>query len=323
MIYSSLTLIGQHASKALPVGLLVGLLLPQIASALNPFLAISLIIPLVIALARIDWQEQYNHLKRWRLMVVLSAWILLICPLAVWTILNVVGNQFIHQSIEPLTIAAVMAAAAPPVTACAAIALFLRLDAAIVVVATVLTMVLVPLTLPPLALVLLDISIKASLFELSGRLAAFIFAAFAFALLLKKSLGEPRIEQHANMLDGLAVVFIACFIIGIMDGVTGVVLKQPFYALITFFTSAGFILFLQLISAAAFWRLPRKTCLAIAMMSGNCNLGLMYLVLSDQFAIEVLLFFSIGQIPMYLLPALQTPLYRRLLDVGNPCSDKG
>jgi BASS family bile acid:Na+ symporter len=311
MLYSLLTLTGRHASTALPVGLVLGLAVPSFASALKPLLVLSLIVPLVIALARIDWQEQYNHLKHWQLMIAVCIWVLLVCPLAMWGCLVLLESR--HPEIASLTIATVVAAAAPPVTACAAIALFLRLDAAIVIVTTVLTMVLVPLTLPPLALELLDITITVSLFELSGRLAAFIFAAFALALVVKNVLGKRHIERHLEMIDGIAVIFITCFIIGIMDGVTEVIFKQPWYALLTLLISFGFILFLQGISAAVFWSLPRKTCLAIAMMSGNCNLGLMYLVLSDQFSIDVLLFYSIGQIPMYLLPALQTPLYRHLL----------
>ena len=312
MLYSLLTLAGRHASKALPTGLLIGLALPPVAAALNPILAIALIVPLVIALARIDWQEQYNHLKHWQLMVAVCAWVLLVCPVVIWSVLFMLKSQY--QELTALTSGAVMAAAAPPVTACAAIALFLRLDAAIVVVTTVLTMILVPLTLPPLALELLDITITVSLLELSGRLAAFIFAAFVLALVLKKTLGNERITTHSDMIDGIAVIFIAAFIVGIMDGVTDVIMHQPLYALLTLLVSFGFILFLQAITAAAFWSLPRRTCLAIAMMSGNCNLGLMYLVLVDQFAIDVLLFYSIGQIPMYLLPALQAPLYRRLLN---------
>ena len=307
MITTLLTWIGAHASKALPIGLVIGIAFPPIASSLQPILALSITVPLVIALARVDWQQQLDYLKRWQLMLALVIWVLVVCPVSVWLLLLLIP---IHPSLD---IAAVMVAAAPPVTACAAIALFLRLDVAIVVVTTVLTMLVVPLILPLLSLELLNIQIQVPLFELSLRLAGFIFVAFSLALITKKLMGTPKIQQHAEIMDGIAVIFISFFIIGVMDGVTAIIIEQPLYIVTTLLMSFIFILFLQVISAAAFWSLPRKTSLAIAMMCGNCNMGLMYLVLADQSSIDVLLFFSIGQIPMYVLPALQTPLYQRLL----------
>ena len=309
MLTSPLYWIGQRASRVLPTGLVIGLLFPALADALSHILSIAMIIPLAIALARIDWQQQFAYLKRWPLMLALVAWVLIACPIIVWLLLTLLP---VH---EQLDIAAIMAAAAPPVTACAAIALFLKLDAAIVVVTTVLTMLVVPIVLPPLALELLGISINISLFQLSLRLAGFIFAAFFMAFLLKQFMGQQRIQQHSQLMDGIAVVFISLFIIGIMNGVTAIVLERPAYAITTLLMSFAFVIFLQIISAMVFWWLPRKTSLAIAMMCGNCNFGLMYIVLADQASADLLIFYALGQIPMYVLPALQTPVYQHLLTI--------
>jgi BASS family bile acid:Na+ symporter len=42
-------------------------------------------------------------------------------------------------------------------------------------------------------------------------------------------------------------------------------------------------------------------------------MGLLLAVLPAATHPDILLYFAIGQLPMYLLPALLTPLYRRLL----------
>ncbi len=307
MLVRFLDWIGLHASKSLPAGLVIGLLFPAAANSLNSFLSVSLIVPLMIGLAKVDWKEAYYHLKRWKLMVWLILWMLVACPIVIWLFLLIIPIN------SALSTAAVITAAAPPLTACIAIAIFMKLDAAIVVVATVETMLIVPLTLPPITLELSGIIIEKSAIELSLFLAAFIFTAFIIALVTKKTIGEKRLKKYSHTLDGIAVIFISCFIVGIMDGVTAIILERPVYVLITLLFSTGFVIFTQIISAAIFWKLPRKTSLAIAMMCGNCNLGLVYLLLVDQASIDLLLFFSVGQIPMYLLPALQTPIYQRLL----------
>ena len=72
------------------------------------------------------------------------------------------------------------------------------------------------------------------------------------------------------------------------------------------------VLGLYLAATALFWRLGPHTAMAVGLVSGNCNMGLMYLVLADQAALDLLVFFAIGQIPMFFLPALLAPLVARL-----------
>jgi BASS family bile acid:Na+ symporter len=48
-------------------------------------------------------------------------------------------------------------------------------------------------------------------------------------------------------------------------------------------------------------------------MTGNCNMGLVMVALADKADFDVIVFFAMAQIPMYMLPALLRPIYRRLL----------
>ncbi len=310
----SLGFLGRHASNVLPVGVLVGLFVPYLADSFQPLLIPALFVPLTLSLVRIETCQLRRSLLRWHWLALLTVWILILRPAAVWVIL-----QFFTLP-EPIAKAVLITAAAPPVTACAAIAIFLGVDAAIVVVVTIATMLLVPLSLPPMVYYLVHLQIKTELWQLSLHLALFIFAAFFVAVLIKKCMGQSRIQQNAAIFDGASVIFIGIFIIGIMHGVTDKFMQQPWYVLQIFVVSTLLVLGLYVFATVLFWRLGPGTAMAIGLVSGNCNMGLMYLILMDQASLDLLIFFAIGQIPMYFLPSLLAPLINRLLVQGALCS---
>lgn len=180
-------------------------------------------------------------------------------------------------------------------------------------VSTVVTMLLVPLTLPPIVLYLVGLEVEIALWQLSLRLAGFIFGAFLLATIIKKLMGRERIEHHAATLDGISVIFISIFIIGVMHGVTDLFLQQPWYVFQVLAAATSLVLGLYLAATLMFWRMGPSSAMATGLLSGNCNMGLMYLVLADQASLDLLVFFAIGQIPMYFLPSLFPPLIKRLI----------
>lgn len=306
-INTILSYIGIHASKALPLGVLIGLFIPCLADRLQPLLVPALFVPLTLSLVRIETQHLQRAFTRWYWVALLSVWVLLVRPVAVWGIVQLFTLP------ESIVQAVLITAAAPPVTACAAIAVFLGVDAAIVAALTIATMLFVPLSLPPVIFYLVKLQINAELWQVSLYLALFIAAAFFAAALIKKLMGQTRVHRNAAKLDGISVIFIGIFIVGIMHGVTTTFMQQPWYVLQTLMVSTLLVLALYLVATVLFWRLGPSTAMAIGLVSGNCNMGLMYLIMADQAKLEVLIFFAIGQIPMYFLPSLLAPLIDRLL----------
>ncbi len=75
----------------------------------------------------------------------------------------------------------------------------------------------------------------------------------------------------------------------------------------------AFNLALQVAGYLAFRHLGRREALSVALVSGNCNMGLVLVALEGKASFEVTVFFALAQIPMYTLPALLTRLYRRAL----------
>jgi BASS family bile acid:Na+ symporter len=159
----ALSFLGRHAAIALPISVSLGLIIPSLSEMLTPLLVPALLIPLTLSLVRIQTDQLVSTTKQWKLLSLLCIWVLIMSPLIIWGLLS------ISPIPEPIAMAAIIASTAPPVTACAAIALFLRLNAALSVVITVVTMLLIPLTLPPMVHYLVGLEIEISLWQLSLR----------------------------------------------------------------------------------------------------------------------------------------------------------
>jgi BASS family bile acid:Na+ symporter len=103
------------------------------------------------------------------------------------------------------------------------------------------------------------------------------------------------------------------FAIGIMDGVTAFALEHPGYMLVATAAAIAANVFLQVIGALAWRWSGMQRGLTTGFLTGNRNMGLVLVALGSDASFEVIAFFAAAQIPMYLLPGLLLPLYRRLL----------
>lgn len=302
--------LGRRATLFMAAGVGAGILLPWLADALRPLLVPLLLVPLTIALVRLDWSALMAYGRRPLLIGALAGWVLIASPLLMWA---AVAPLPLSPAIQT---ALILMAAAPPIVSSAAIALFLGLDAALAVVVVVLSTALVPLTLPPLALALLGLELEIGLIAFMLRLAALVGVAFAAALLIRRFVSAGWLARNGRTLDGLSVLNLILFAIAIMAGVTEAALSRPAFVAGTVAVSFIANLALQAAGAAVGWPLGRRAALTLALMTGNCNMGLVLVVLADKAEFDVVVYFALAQIPMYTLPGLMTPLYRRLLRHG-------
>jgi BASS family bile acid:Na+ symporter len=306
--------LGGHATWMLFAGVFIGLALPGLASFARPLLAPAVVLILCATLLRVDWGAMREYARRPVLASLLTVWLMLVSPVVTWLALKAVPGP------QDLEIAIVLMAAAPPILAAAAIALLLGLDGAMALVAGLVATLLTPLTLPPLALALLDLELEIGVFQFMGRLALIIGIAFVAALTARRSLGPARIAALARPLDGIVVILLLIFAIAIMDGVTATLMARPGTVLL--WLAAAFIAnpLLQILGILAFSWLGRRGALTAGLITGNCNMGLILAALPPGTDFDVTLYFAIAQIPMYMLPALILPLYRRLLAAGRPAA---
>lgn len=297
---------GAHATKLLALGVGVSLAVPPLAAFARPGLTVFIIVPLVIALMRLDWREMYAYGRRLPLVLLVSGWMLVASPILTYALLAATPLP------RPLMIGIVLMAAAAPIVAAAALALLLKLDATLAVVITMACMWLTPVVLPPVVLVLLGLEIDISLYDFMARLGAFIVIAFALGWLGRRYVGAARISRMGRSLDGLSVLFLLLFAMAIMDGVSVSIVARPSHVALALVMAFLFNTGLQIAAAATFWRVGRRAAVSIGLMSGNRNMGLMLVVLDGRAHFDTVIFFAMAQIPMYVLPALLLPVYRRL-----------
>lgn len=306
MILRALDHVGRHGALFLAGGVLLGLAVPPLAAAARPLLAPALLVPLTLALLRLDWRRLGDYARRPVLIAIVTAWLLGLSPVLVWLAMRPVG---LPAALEQ---ALVLMTASSPVTMCATVSLLVGLDAALAVVIIVVTTAIVPLTLPAVALPLLGLELDIPLSTFMLRLGWMVGAAFAVALVVRRLAGAERLARHARALDAIAVLSLVVFAVAIMDGITAAFLDRPGYVLGTLATAFVANLALQAVGTAAFMKLGLRRALTIGLMTGNCNMGLVLIALAGDAQFDVVMFFALGQIPMYMLPGLLMPFYRRL-----------
>jgi BASS family bile acid:Na+ symporter len=303
-----LAFIGRHATKFMAAGVLVGFAAPPLAALAKPLLVPALVIPLALALVRLDWSAMAAVRRRPGLVAALVVFMLGVSPLIVWAITTpAVSVGFPEKLREAL----ILMAASSPIISNIAIALFVGLDAPLAAVVVVASTALVPFTLPPLALALLNLQLAISLPEFMARLAALVGGAFLLAGVVRRVVSPATLTRWREPIDGLAVLNLFIFALAIMDGVTAFSFQRPGYSLLAVTMAFVFNLLLQGAGWLAFRSLGAVTALTVALMAGNCNMGLVLVALSGRVEVEVTAFFALAQVPMYTLPVLLEPLYRR------------
>ena len=298
---------GRRATTLLPFSLLLGLLFQDIAAAARPLLMPLAVTLLMLALARVDWNRLSALLRRPGLAIALSLLNLIAVPLVVWPIWQGLG-------LWPGLVAALcLSAMAPGIISAATTATFLRLDSSLALLVSLFTNFLVPFTLPPLALWLLGLDLKIGLLDLSLRLGLIVALALVGAIIIRRFLGA-KVAEAGPALDGLSVVVLMIFAIPLMDGVVARAMAEP-VKLGGFIAGAfaGMLLCNLVMAVSMLPILDRRIALTAGYCSGGRHNALLMAVLPVTADPDIFLFIAAVQFPIYLIPTLLQPLYRRLL----------
>lgn len=287
-------------------GVLLGLAVPPLATLARPLLIPALLVPLALALVRLDWASAAAWRRRPAVVAALLAFVLVVSPILVWAITRALEPLGFPV---PLAQALVLMAASSPIVSNVAIAFVLGLDAPLAVVVVLLGTALVPFTLPLAAELLVGMSLQMPPGEFMLRLAGLVGGAFAFAAVVRKLVPKATLEAHRELVDGITVLNLLVFGLAIMDGVTAYAIERPGYVALAIAAAYAFNLLLQAVGAVAFRGLGRHRAVTVALLAGNCNMGLVLVALEGRASFEVTVFFALAQLPMYTLPALLKPLY--------------
>lgn len=311
MLTPFLTFLNHHARLILAAGIFAGLALPALAALLRPLVEAAVVASLSLSMLRLDWSAVFALGRRPLRTVAALGWILLLAPLLTYATVTSLGLP------PGLSVALVFAAAAPPVTASPAFALLLGLDAALALVLLVMGTELLPLTLMAVAFWLLDLELSIGLGPFLLRVAVYIVLPFAISAAARRFIQRERLDAHAVEINGLIVLALVVFAIAIMDGVAARLLAEPWT--VAGFTASAFVLnmVLQGIGAGLFFWLGWRGALTMGLSSGYRNMAIMLVLTAGMAGPDMWLYVAIAQFPIFVMPMVTNPLYRRVLAAGT------
>ncbi|MBS0549789.1 MAG: hypothetical protein JSR24_18705 [Proteobacteria bacterium] len=300
--------LGRRATTLLPFSLAIGLVFQEAAAWFRPLVGPLAILLLMLALIRTDWPRVKLLLARPWLAIALAVANLIVVPLIVWPIWQALG-------LWPGLVAALcLSAMAPGIISATTTAAFLRLDSSLTLLVTLFTNFLVPFTLPPLALWLLGLDLKLSVGDLSLRLAFIIGTALAGAIIVRTILGPERLRHSVSSIDGLSVIVLMIFAVPLMDGIVARAEADP-WKLAGFVGGAfaGMLLCNLVMALLTLPFLDKRTALTAGYCSGGRHNALLMAVLPVTADPDIFLFIAAVQVPIYIIPTLLQPFYRRLV----------
>jgi BASS family bile acid:Na+ symporter len=305
---AGLAWLGRQGTRALALSVFVGIALPPLAAVFNHVFVEALLVLLALAFLRVNPASLRGQFRRPGLVIAASLWTMIAVPLAICGVAMVLGAP---QASQALYLALILQAVAPPVIGSPALAALMGLDAALSLATLIVAMASTPLTVPLFTVLFVGPALEVSPLALAARLIAMLGGAFFAAALIRRWKGQDFIERNHEVIDGLSVVALFVFAIGLMDGVGGNILARPLLvAALTLFVF-GLTALLIVATCLIMHRAGRSAALALGLSVGSRNMGLMVAAVGGAVPELTWLYFAVAQFPIYTLPHFLKPLAQR------------
>ncbi len=305
---SALAWLGRQGTRALALSVFVGIAIPPLAAILKHVFVEALLVLLTLAFLRVDSKRLRNQFRNPGLVIAASVWTLIVVPALLCGSAIALG---LPAASEALFVALVLQAVAPPVIGAPALAALLGLDAALSLATLIVATASTPLTVPALAALFAGTALDFSPVLLSLKLFAMLGGTAIAAYVVRRIRGADWVASKSEQIDGLSVIALFVFAIGLMDGVGRHILDQPLLV-------GALTLFVYLLTAVlivltclVFHRAGRSAALALGLAVGSRNMGLMVAAAGGAVPELTWLYFAVAQFPIYTLPHLLKPLVHR------------
>ena len=306
-LISALVFVSRHGRAGLAVGLIAGLMLPAVASALTPVLPLLVMALLFLVALRIGPIRARHGLSNLRTTLALVVTLQLVLPIATIGLALLFGI-----GASPYVLACVLVLAAPSVSGSPNFATILGADPEPAFRLLIVGTALLPLTMLPVLWLLPQFSDVTTIVVPALRaLVAIIFAMGLGFFVRSTLLPHPSIQQ-TSALDGAMTVALGIIVIGLMaalrptlaDSISAV----AGWLALAFAVNIG----MQVLSFMLFRPVVPRTELApVSIVAGNRNFAIFLVALSPATAEPLLVFLGCYQVPMYLTPLLMDRLYRQ------------
>jgi BASS family bile acid:Na+ symporter len=299
-LIAALNFLGRHAPRVMVLSVFIALAVQPLAALLRPALMPCVWALLVFSMVRLDRKAFLAVLAKPARVGLALVWMLAVTPVIMWGIVSM-------STLDPAVAAAlVLTAGSSPLMSTPAIGLILGLDVAFLLAVLVAATLLLPLTLPVVALSLLGLELETSAVELTLRLGALVGSAAVAAWAVRGIFGGARVEQYGKALDGGSVLLLLIFAVALFDGVTARLISEP--ARMALWIALSFAVYIGqlLLSAALFgllWR-DKMAAWSAAVSAGCRNLAVLIAALAGAADDDIITYFALAQFPIYIMPSI-------------------
>jgi len=270
----------RHGPTLLALGVGLGLAWPWLAELARPAMPFAIFVIVLGTLLRVESCWIGAALRQPLVVLILPALAMVGCPLLLGIAARGAGLP------QELTLALVLAVAAPPSSGTAAIARMLGLDGAMALVATFAAMAIAPLSVPLLAALFGGITVDP--------------LALAWRLLRRHA--TPLLARHSATMDALVLAALLVFALSTMAGMRARIVADPVAALGYAALAFAVNLSLQALGALLPGSVTQRATAGLVL--GNRNVGLVWSALGTAVTPQIALYFAATQLPIYTLPRL-------------------
>lgn len=285
--------------RVLAIAVVLGILLPPLASLVRPLLFPSIFFLMLFSLMQIDLKSVSGAViaSPWRVMSIVT-WQMLVLPLIVGLVHVFAPFSGAWSEIMFLTACAGTIFGAP------AFAKLINLDAGLTLLGVIVSTLVMPLSLPLLALWILGSAGEFDLATYGLRLLIFVICPTLIAIVYHWFTKRNARPNNNNALQLGSVFFLGLFAVAVMDGVGERLITdtKPLLAMLTLAFGIHVVFFVS--TALVFSYVNRRIAWTAGLLSGYRNLGLLLAVAGALLPSDFILFVALWQIPMYIMPIL-------------------
>jgi hypothetical protein len=304
-IVNGLGLIARHGRAMLVLGLAAGILLPDLALALRPWIGELVAMLLFVAALRVGPRQAIGAFADLRASVGYALVFQVVFPLVAILVFEICRWSGM------LATALVLMVAASPISGSPNLTILTGHDPAPALRQLVIGTALLPFTVVPVFWLMPALGEMVQVLGAASRLLLIIAIAAASAFAVRTLfLRNPAVPTLAAI-DGLSAIAMAVVVIGLMSAVGPAIRLQPQALGIALAAAFAGNFGLQLLVTLWFRRNgPKHLAAPLGIVAGNRNIALFVAALPASVTEPLLLFIGCYQIPMYLTPILLGRLYR-------------
>jgi hypothetical protein len=306
---AGLAWLGRQGTNAVAISILSGIALPPLGTIVRPFFPETVFLLLCLAFLRVDPGAVRAQFARPWLLVAAALWTMLIVPVLVGLSLNALD---LFDSSPGLLLALMLNVVAPPIFASPALAVLMGLNAAVTLALLLACIAVTPFVAPAMVAIFVGPAVTFSPVSLGLRLVLMLAGAAFVAIAIRSFAGKAWVERQAERIDGLNVMILFLFAVGLMGDVAANTIARPLYVLGLLALATAVTFGLSGLTALIFARAGIRTALPFAHAAGSRNTGLMLAAAAGAVPELVWLYIALLQIPIYALPLIMKPLARRI-----------